>query len=141
MDDEKYIYHRGDIVYVKDLPATGGHELCGNRPAVIVSTNHLNRYADVLIVVLLTSANVASSPVHIPVPSQSEISVAKCEQPKSIDRKFITVPIGHVSREELRAIDRGIDIATGRVEYPKKPYKPRYNNHYCRCKNQEHFGL
>lgn len=41
---EKYIYHRGDIVYVNDLPATGGHELCGNRPAVIISSNHLNRY-------------------------------------------------------------------------------------------------
>lgn len=92
---EKYIYHRGDIVYVNDLPATGGHELCGNRPAVVISSNHLNRYSDVLIVVLLTSSNVSPSPVHVPVPSKSETSVAKCEQPKSIDRKFITVPIGH----------------------------------------------
>lgn len=102
---KKCVYHRGDIVYVKDLPATGGHELCGNRPAVIISSNHLNRYSDVLIVVLLTSSNVSSSPVHIPVPSKSETSVAKCEQPKSIDRKFITVPIGHISREELYAIN------------------------------------
>lgn len=137
---KKCVYHRGDIVYVKDLPATGGHELCGNRPAVIISSNHLNRYSDVLIVVLLTSSNVSSSPVHIPVPSKSETSVAKCEQPKSIDRKFITVPIGHISREELYAIDKGIAIATGRVEYPKKPYKPRYKNHYCYYKNIEQRG-
>lgn len=134
---EKYIYHRGDIVYVNDLPATGGHELCGNRPAVVISSNHLNRYSDVLIVVLLTSSNVSPSPVHVPVPSKSETSVAKCEQPKSIDRKFITVPIGHISREELNAIDKGITIATGRMEYPKKTYKPRYNNHYCYYKNRE----
>lgn len=138
---EKYIYHRGDIVYVNDLPATGGHELCGNRPAVIISSNHLNRYSDVLIVVLLTSSNVSSSPVHIPVPSKSETSVAKCEQSKSIDRKFITYPIGHTSREELAAIDKGIAIATGRAEYPKKPYKPRYKNHSCYYRNIEQRGI
>lgn len=90
---------------------------------------------------LKTSRQPADMKVHIPVPSKSETSVAKCEQPKSIDRKFITVPIGHISREELYAIDKGIAIATGRVEYPKKPYKPRYKNHYCYYKNIEQGGI
>ena len=38
--------------------------------------------------------------------------------------------IRNMSDEELAAIDKGIAIATGRAEYPKKPYKPRYKNHY-----------
>ena len=105
-------------------------------PCINHRSNNLNRYSDVLIVVLLTSSNVSSSPVHVPVPSKNETSVAKCEQPKSIDRKFITVPIGHISREELNVIDKGITIATGRMEYPKKTYKPRYNNHYYRNREQ-----
>lgn len=90
-----------------------------------------------LIVVLLTSSNVSPSPVHVPVPSQIKASVVKCEQPKSIDCKFITVPIGHISREELNAIDKAITIATGRMEYPKKTYKPRYNNHHYYYRNRD----
>lgn len=111
---KKYVYHRGDIVYVKELPATGGHELCGNRPAVVISNNHINRTSDVLVVVLLTSANVSDLPTHVSIPSQSSESTAKCEQPKSIDRKFITLPIGHVTWKELKEINRGIDEMQGR---------------------------
>ena len=109
--EEKYHYHRGDIVYVKKLMATGGHEICGRRPAVIVSSDWLNRTSDVLIVVTLTTTNTYISTTHVPIPSQSTSSVAKCEQPKSIDRQFITYPIGHVTSKEMRKIDRGLNEA------------------------------
>jgi len=86
------------------------------RPAVVISTNALNRHAlDVCLVPMTTVARPKFSlRVHIP-PGEAGVSRdswAKCDQVTTLEKSLLIYPpLGRLSDETLKAIEQGIKLA------------------------------
>jgi len=89
-----------------------------NRPALIVSSDIRNKFADDIIVVPLTT-NLRPAPTHILLQEGegglSRSSMAKCEQVTTIDKALlIKGPFaGRISDENMKKIEKAIIIAIG----------------------------
>lgn len=91
-----------------------------NRPALIVSLNTRNQYAnDVLVVPLSTTLR--SAPTHVLLPKGEgglkEDSMAKCEQITTLDKSFlIKGPFaGFVNTFKMNEVEQAIQRAIGMV--------------------------
>ena len=98
---------RGEI-WLVDLYPTRGREQSGHRPALVLSTDALNRSgADLLIVLPITSAAKAiRSHVRLD-PPEGGVSVQsfiKCEDIRSISKQRLTKRWGAVSPATLRVV-------------------------------------
>ena len=89
-----------------------------NRPALIVSSDIRNKFADDIIVVPLTT-NLRPAPTHVLLQEGegglSRSSMAKCEQVTTIDKALlIKGPFaGRISDENMKKIEKAIIIAIG----------------------------
>lgn len=106
---------RGEIYLVK-LP---GHPSgTKNRPALVVSMDVRNRWANDIIVVPLTTI-LRQAPPHVELPAGEgglkEASMAKCEQVTTLDQSFlIRGPFaGTISAFLMREIEKAIQRAIG----------------------------
>ena len=112
MQKEKGYICRGDIYYVsKRRVETIGSEQHGEgRPAVIMSNNANNKNSSVVQVVYLTTAGKTDLPTHVPIKSAAQPSIALCEAITPIDIQRIGRYIGHVTTEEMDAMEEACAI-------------------------------
>jgi mRNA interferase MazF len=99
--------NRGEVWLVR-LDPTQGREQAGTRPALIVSSDRLNRSrAELLVVVPITSKERPSLPrvlIDAPDGGLSVRSWAICEQPRTIAKGRAIRRLGIVKQETLRAV-------------------------------------
>lgn len=102
---------RGDIVYV-EIPFGTGHEMLKNRPAVVISNNAMNYAGQVVSVVYMSGSARADRPYHVEakgtVNARHSTSTVLCEHIYTVDKSRLGKYMGHVSEEEMEAIDNGI---------------------------------
>lgn len=101
-------YYRGDIFFV----ATTGRTDKAWRPAVIVSNNKGNKYADQVEVVYLTTAEKKPMPTHVPVMCL-EPSTALCEAVYTVGKTRLGEYIRCCSQQEMEGIDKALMISLG----------------------------
>lgn len=97
--------NKGDIWYIEKRNDTVGHEQWSGRPAVIVSSDEINRGESAVEVVYLTSQPKRSSPYHVVVEAAGRISTALCEQIWTIDTSRLQNRGGKLTGEEMRKIE------------------------------------
>jgi len=103
---------RGDV-WLVSLDPTIGHEVQKTRPAVVVSSNIYNRYNWVVVVMPLTSHNVAEYDQVLIKPPEGGIasaSVTLPDQIRAVDRRRLVKRLGRVEPHTIAAIDRSLRI-------------------------------
>jgi mRNA interferase MazF len=98
---------RGDVCAIT-LPKGRGHVQHGPRYAVIVQADELLSLSTVLICPTSTSAQPASFHPEIAIGEDS--SVVLCEMAGAVDARAIGEQVGHLSIEELRAVDESLEL-------------------------------
>lgn len=107
---------RGQIWWA-DLNPTRGHEQQGQRPCLVVSVNGFNHgRSELLLVVPLTRTD-RRIPSHDKITSPESgldgPGFALCEQVRCISRNRLTKSAGHVSPEEMAAVEQCIRLILG----------------------------
>lgn len=105
--------NRGEIYWFRYGNDAEGSEQSGTRPCVVVSNNKANQYGKTVTIVPFTTADKKKLPTHIDVDSGLEISIALCEQVKTISKDRLSRYIGECTEEELKAIEGGLCIQLG----------------------------
>ena len=99
--------HRGEIYMVR---------LDKNRPALVISTDALNRYALDVCVVPLTTVVRQNFSLRVQVKAGegglSRDSWAKCDQVTTLEKDFLLYPpLGRLTDKTLKAIEQAIKLA------------------------------
>jgi mRNA interferase MazF len=103
------VIHRGDV-YDADFPLAGAH------PAVVVTREEAIPVLSAVAVVLVTStvrghpAEVALEGPHLDL---HEHSVVNCDDLATLPKRLLTRYRGHLSPEQLVALNRALTIALG----------------------------
>ena len=103
---------RGDIWYVEKSDDTVGHEQRSGRPAIVVSSEEVNRGGTVEVVYLTTKPKPASE-MHVSVFACNKISTALCEQVTTVDKRRLKRKNGTVCKGEMERIDRAMAMSIG----------------------------
>jgi mRNA interferase MazF len=93
---------RGDVHRIK-LPGKRGHVQQGRRYAVIVQADDLLALST--IVVCPTSRSAFPASFHPEVAIDEQSTQVLCEMVGAIDARALGERVGHLSREELRAVE------------------------------------
>ena len=114
---ENWSYRRGDI-YKANLNPHRGSEQGGTRPVFVLQNNVGNYFSSTLVVAPLTSKvrSKKSLPTHYViknVPELAEESLVLLEQITTIDKSRVLTYIGKVSGEEMKEIEKAIQISLG----------------------------
>lgn len=96
---------RGDVHHI-NLPGKRGHVQEGRRYAVIVQADDLLALSTVVICPTSRSAFAAS--FHPEVTVDDQPTQVLCEMVGAIDARALGEPVGHLTREELRAVEDAI---------------------------------
>ncbi len=101
-------YPRRGEVYLVRLPG-------GNRPALILSTDVLNRHALDVCVVPLTTVHHTEFSLRVPVqPPEGGLhreSWAKCDQVHTLEKRELLFPaLGRISQSALRRIEQAVRV-------------------------------
>lgn len=112
---------RGDIYIVKNNRPTTGHEMAKSRPAVIVSADGLNATSSVVEVVYLTTQPKKELPTHASLNSTGRESTACCEQIDSVAVQRLGHYCGHVTDDEMAAIDAALLASLGLQAHQPEP--------------------
>lgn len=115
---------RGEI-YMADFGQQNGSEICGIRPALIISNNMGNKYGPTVIVAAITSRLKALyMPTHL-ILSQTlgtnskKRSMVELEQIRTLDKTALKAKIGEVDEASIRKIDHALNISLGLDRYHK----------------------
>jgi len=103
------------FVYLVDLNPTIGAEINKVRPAVVVSNNINNQYAETVTVVPITSSKLDKVyPFEVFIPkgtaSLDKDCKAKANQIRTIDKKRIVSEIGELPKDLMKKLDTAIKI-------------------------------
>lgn len=104
----------GDI-YLVEIPASGGHEQQGVRPAIIVQTReNIEKVPTVLVVPFTTQTKAANFPFTFTVEPDStnkltSTSVALVFQLRAIDKKRLKNKLGNLSSDDLQTLKRQLE--------------------------------
>lgn len=104
----------GDI-YLIEIPASGGHEQQGVRPAIIVQTSEsIDRVPTVLIVPLTTQIKAANFPFTFVIEPDStnnltSTSVALVFQLRAIDKKRLKNKIGSLNTDDMQILKQNLE--------------------------------
>lgn len=128
-------FYRGDIFYVKKGAKPTGCEQDAGRPAVIVSNDKCNKYAQfVEIVYLTTQKKEKRLPTHVDVLCTIP-SIAMCEQIVSVSKDRLDQFVRCCTNEEMEAIDEALLISLDLDYYldrngnqPSEPKKAASND-------------
>ncbi|MGH7046476.1 MAG: type II toxin-antitoxin system PemK/MazF family toxin [Stellaceae bacterium] len=99
--------HRGEIWWVGFDP-TEGAETKKTRPAVVVSTDALNRARRTIVVVPLSTGPQPRPPIVVATPSAGTRSVAVCDQIRAVDKHRLTRSEGRLSATDMHAVEDGL---------------------------------
>lgn len=109
---------RGEIWFVSLDPVIG-HEIGKKRPAVVLSNDTNNQYADTVTVIPITSRTERIYPFEILLlkkeSSLPKDSKAKCNQIRTIDKKRLVKLVGRLPFEKMQALEKAVLIHLGMV--------------------------
>ncbi|QDT53872.1 mRNA interferase MazF9 [Caulifigura coniformis] len=100
---------RGEVWWVDFGPTIGG-EIQKTRPAVIVSNDSANRFANRLQVVPVTSNVAKFYPCDAAITVGGRPGRAMADQLMTVSKQRLTGRLGTLSRSELRAIENSLRI-------------------------------
>lgn len=107
------LIRRGEVYWVK-LDPIEGSEIGKTRPAVVISNNINNEYADTVTVIPITSSVGKVYPFEVfikkdtaNVPSDSKV---KANQIRTLDKKRMKERIGIIPDEILKKIEKAVKI-------------------------------
>jgi mRNA interferase MazF len=103
---------RGDV-WLVSLDPTIGHEIQKTRPAVVVTNDLYNRQNWVLLVVPLTTRDLAEIDQVLIVPPEGGLtnnSVTLPDQLRAIDRSRLVKRLGRLKHETMARINRTLNI-------------------------------
>lgn len=103
-------YHRGEIYWI-DAKGAEGHEIYGDRPCVIVSSEIINKHTGCVIVVPTTSNDKKQYPTQARTNSTGKPATALCEQIRVADKSRLREYVGQVSEVEMKNIETALIIA------------------------------
>ena len=108
---------RGDIFYA-DLSPVVGSEQGGTRPVLIVQNDTGNKHSPTVIAAAITSqTGKAKLPTHISLNGRdvglTKDSVVLLEQIRTIDKRRLREPMGHVDDRLMNAVDSAIAVCFG----------------------------
>lgn len=106
---------RGEIYWV-NLDPTVGSEIAKTRPAVIISNNIGNQYADRVIVAPITTAQVAKVyPFEVKVETSEgglrQTGKILLDQIRAIDKARLGTKLGMLSAERMEEVNRAIRLS------------------------------
>ena len=105
------LIERGNIYWI-NLDPTEGSEIGKIRPAVVISNNINNQFADTVTIIPITSSigKIYPFEVFIPHGVVSNESKAKANQIRTIDKKRIKDLIGKIPDGIMREIEKAVKI-------------------------------
>jgi mRNA interferase MazF len=110
-------YPRRGELWMVSLDPVQGSEIGKKRPALVISNNRNNLYAETITLIPLTSRAVKSYPFEASLrPGKSGLSVesmAKCNQIRTVSRTRLLHRIGHLSPEEVQRVEQALLIHLG----------------------------
>jgi len=104
----------GDI-YLVEIPASGGHEQQGVRPAIIVQTSeNIEKVPTILVVPFTTQFKAANFPFTFVIEPDStnnlaSKSVALVFQLRAIDKKRLKNKLGNLSSKDVQALKQYLE--------------------------------
>ncbi|MCI0401294.1 MAG: type II toxin-antitoxin system PemK/MazF family toxin [Gammaproteobacteria bacterium] len=98
---------RGDVYWV-NLDPMQGSEIRKSRPCVLVGAAPINRARRTVVVVPLSTSAKARPPLTIAVQCLGKRVCAACDQIRAIDKARLQAPAGHLSKEDMEALDEGL---------------------------------
>ena len=106
---------RGEVYWV-NLDPTSGSEIAKTRPAVIISNNIGNQYADRVIVAPMTTANVAKVyPFEVKLDKGEggivQTSKVLLDQIRTVDKARLGAKFGTLSAARIEEINRAIRLS------------------------------
>ncbi len=108
---------RGDIFYIDLGEDVIGSEQGGLRPCVIIQNPAGNLYSPTVIVAIITSQlKNLNQPTHVVLGQEcglSKTSMIELEQVKTVDKRRLKEYIGTVTREDIKKINKAIEISMG----------------------------
>ena len=107
---------RGEIWLVSLEPVVG-HEIGKTRPALVISNDRNNQFAETVTVIPITSKAEKIYPFEAFLPRQEtdlpQNSKAKCNQVRTIDKRRLIKLVGKVSDQKLEEVKQAILIHLG----------------------------
>ena len=107
---------RGQIWFVLLDPVVG-HEIGKTRPALVISNDRNNQFADTVTVLPITSKTEKIYPFEILLSKEEthlpEDSKVKCNQIRTVDKKRLVNLVGALSAERLKEIKQALLIHLG----------------------------
>ena len=112
---------RGDVVRVR-LDPVEGSEQAGERPALVLSPDIINKHCPVILVASITSQKtgrvypyeVLVEPPEGGLKLRSKVLLMHL---RSIDKRRITGRYGTVSEATLRRVEEALKVATGLIDF------------------------
>jgi mRNA interferase MazF len=108
--------HRGDI-WIVSLEPVIGSETGKKRPALIISNDRNNEFAETVTVIPLTSRTGTSYPFEASIKAGTGgltvDSKAKCNQVRTVSKARLLRKCGVLSPEELRPVEQALLIHLG----------------------------
>jgi mRNA interferase MazF len=96
---------RGDIHAIA-LPRRGGHVQHGRRYAVVVQADDLHALSKV--VVCPTSQSAPAASFHPQIALDDGRTLVLCEMVGAVDARALGAQVGHLTLEEMRAVDDAV---------------------------------
>ncbi len=107
---------RGQIWFVSLDPVVG-HEMGKKRPALVVSNDRNNLFADTITVLPITSKTEKVYPFEVFLSKEEtnlpKDSKVKCNQIRTVDKKRLANFVGSLSSERLKDIEQALLIHLG----------------------------
>jgi len=108
--------NRGQIWFVLLDPVVG-HEIGKTRPALVISNDRNNQFADTVTVLPITSKTEKIYPFEILLSKEEthlpKDSKVKCNQIRTVDKKRLVNLVGALSAERLKEIKQALLIHLG----------------------------
>jgi mRNA interferase MazF len=102
---------RGDVVLAR-LDPTLGVEIKKTRPVIVLSNDSINHFAELAVVVPLTTNTARLSPSHALIPHGAaglkSPSRAVTEQIRAIDKRRLVKRLGHLAPQLLAEVERAL---------------------------------
>lgn len=102
---------RGDIVLAR-LDPTLGVEIKKTRPAIVLSNDSINHFAELAVVVPLTKNTARVSPSHAVIPKGAAglafPSKAVTEQIRAVDKRRLVKKLGHLAPDLLAQVEQAL---------------------------------
>lgn len=108
---------RGDVVWVRLDPVVGS-EQAGQRPALIISPDLVNRHSPVVLVAAITSRKTErvypfEALIEPPEGGLTTRSKVLLMQMRSVDKRRLMECLGQAEPETMKRVDEALRIATG----------------------------